>query len=68
MYLSSDNTSHVGISFPAVDDPKVIANNLGACLHAVLSVSRTLSVNDNYEQLSARSKRDIDPRVQIMTP
>ena len=67
IYLSCDTISHVGISFPAVDDPKAITNDLGACLRAVLSASSLLSTSDNSEQLSAL-KWDVDPRVQILTP
>lgn len=66
--VSHSGPSHVSFAFPATDPAKSIANDVGACLHAVLSGSQPFGGTGDYERFEARMKGDVDPRVQIDTP
>lgn len=60
--------SSLEVSFPAVDDPKVIADAIGACFDAALMslrIGNTMDISwDQWRELG----EDLDPRIQMGTP
>ncbi|NLU77731.1 hypothetical protein HCA58_04830 [Micromonospora sp. HNM0581] len=67
VYVSQNSPAHVSFSFPAVNDPARICDDINLCIHAVLSASRPFRDTTEYDRMVARMRRDVDPRVQVCT-
>lgn len=59
--------SSLEVSFPAVDDPKAIANAVGACFDAAIMALRIPRPMDVPYERWERWAEDLDPRVQVST-
>lgn len=67
VFLSIDDPLHVDFSFPAVDDPQTIADDIASCMEAVLSACRSTDSLKEYMQREAWHSPNIDPRLQMAT-
>ena len=54
------------VTFPACDEPRIVADAIGNCFDAFLMVSRRHVSDERWENWSGEA-RDLDPRVQVQT-
>jgi hypothetical protein len=67
IYLSCQDLSTVNFAFPAVDGHQTLADDIGACLRAVMAASQLTGPDDEVAHYAER-RRHIDPRVQVDSP
>ncbi len=66
VFVCADQTS-VEVSFPAIDDPGLIADAIGNCFDAVLASDRRDALRVEWETF-IEAHSDLDPRVHVCSP